>query len=92
MSAVNHTYSAVTDAAGTGLFASKDFEAGELILRLGAEEWISMLDLGHRDRACENCLSSLDDPEDEDAEEIKLMKCSGCGIVRYCGQVRIAFS
>jgi flavoprotein len=91
MSAVNHTHAAPTDASGTGLFASKDFEAGELIMRLDAEETICMLEYDNRNRACEYCLLFKDDPEDEDAEEIKLMKCSGCGFVKYCGEVSIAF-
>jgi hypothetical protein len=89
MSAVNHTYAAATDAAGTGLFASKDVAAGELILRLNAEEIYSVLDVKNLDRACENCFLLLEAPED--AEEISLMKCSGCERVKYCGQVSIAF-
>jgi hypothetical protein len=87
MSAINRTYQAATNTAGTGLFAATDVEAGEVVLRLGPEETYSVL--GDTSRACDNCFLLREAPEDEG--EVKLKKCAGCDSVSYCGKVSTAF-
>ena len=81
---ISHAYSSPACPAGTGLFAAKDFEAGELVLRL-EREVVSVLDSGRLGVACEWCFLTEEDAED--GVEVKLKKCGACGIVRFCGEV-----
>jgi len=81
---VSHAYISPAGSAGTGLFAARDFEAGEVVLRL-ENEAVSVLDSGRFGVACERCFLTEEDAEDD--VEVKLKKCGGCGVVRFCGEV-----
>lgn len=78
-----HTYTAPAGAAGTGLFASKDFEAGELVLKLETDV-TSVLDTPKLGSVCEYCFITQ---EDLGEPLLKLRKCGACAVVRYCSPV-----
>ncbi|MCJ1249215.1 hypothetical protein MMC30_006438 [Trapelia coarctata] len=82
---ISHAYTGSAGPAGTGLFAARDFEAGELVLRL-EREVVSVLDSGRFGVACERCFLTEEDGEEDDVE-VKLKKCGGCGVVKFCGEV-----
>ena len=69
----------------SGLFAAKDIDAGELIIRL-ARPLLAVLDSPHYNDTCSNCFVSTSENEDEE-EQVKLSICGGCGVVRFCGKV-----
>ncbi|MCJ1474303.1 hypothetical protein MMC13_002961 [Lambiella insularis] len=78
-----HTYTAPAGAAGEGLFASKAFEAGELVLKL-EEDVTSVLDSPKLGDVCEWCFEEQGDGEAEGVR--KLRKCGGCAVVRFCDE------
>ena len=81
---ISHAYTDSAGAAGTGLFAARNFGAGELVLRL-EREVVSVLDSGRLGVACERCFLTEEDVEDD--VKVILKKCGGCGVVRFCGEV-----
>lgn len=81
---ISHANAAPAGPAGTGLFAARDLGTGELVLRL-EREVVSVLDSARLAVACEKCFLTEGDVDDN--VEVKLKKCGGCGIVRFCGEV-----
>jgi len=81
---ISHAYTASAGPAGTGLFAARDLETGELVLRL-EREVVSVLDSARLAVACERCFLTEEDVDDN--VEVKLKKCGGCGVVRFCSEV-----
>ena len=78
-------YDIKLDGEQSGLFAGKDIGAGELIIRL-ARPLLAVLDSPHFNDTCLNCFICTSENEDEE-EQVKLSKCRGCGVVRFCGKV-----
>jgi hypothetical protein len=70
-------------STGRGLVSPQSVSAGALLLRL--DPLISVLDDSLLDKACSTCFvvaKSMDDTAGQD-----LLKCTGCGIMRYCSKV-----
>ncbi|KAF8467778.1 hypothetical protein BDZ91DRAFT_848377 [Kalaharituber pfeilii] len=87
------------NGAGTGLFTTRSFMPGEVVLHI-AEPLVAVPDEKHIRECCSGCLKwkpgdkeggngdggrQLKYPDPEEQEE-RLMKCTGCNIVRYCGK------
>ena len=85
---VNHTYPLPLPSTGTGLFASQDIAPGDLIICI-ARPLLAVPDSPHFTDTCSNCLVCV--TENEEEEEVKLRKCGGCGVVRFCGEVGRCF-
>ena len=81
----NDDSAATLDDEQSGLFAAKDTAAGDLIIRLG-RPLLAVLDSPHFTDTCSNCFVCVSENEDEE-EVVKLSKCGGCGVVRFCGKV-----
>lgn len=82
-SRVNLDVSSVSTPLGRGLVSPQSVSAGALLLRL--DPLISVLDDPLLDKACSTCFvisKSMDDTVGQD-----LLKCTGCGIMRYCSKV-----
>ena len=79
------TVATTLDSEQSGLFAAKDIAAGDLIIRLG-RPLLAVLDSPHFTDTCSNCFVYVSENEDEE-EVVKLNKCGGCGVVRFCGKV-----
>ena len=88
----SHAHSRPAGAAGNGLFAAKAFVAGDLVLRV-EREVLSVIDSPALTTVCEACfLTSVDEwvgggGDGEGEGRVELMKCGGCGVVRFCGKV-----
>jgi hypothetical protein len=76
-----------SDLGGHGHFAYKDFQAGDVILRIN-EPLVSVPDTQRLSETCSNCF--LWEPGSLDTisqKEVKMKACTGCKVVRYCGKV-----
>jgi len=72
------------DDSGRGLQTTQSITGGSLLVRL--DPLISVLDESMLDKACSHCFvisKSLDATIGKE-----LLKCTGCGFLRYCSKVR----
>lgn len=65
----------VSDAAGNGLFATKDFEGGDVIIRI-KNPYVLIPENRVIPNLCYGCLS----------EKNNLNRCAGCKVVKYCSK------
>ena len=68
---------------GRGLAVAQSIPAGSLLVRL--DPLISVLDNALLDKACSTCFSPSKTVDEKVGKE--LLKCTGCGILRYCSKV-----
>jgi len=89
MTAMGHAYVAKSSVAGSGVFASQDIVAGDLIFTL-ARPAIAALDTKKLDHVCANCFASAADPSvlhGEANEQVTVKACTGCKTLKYCSKV-----
>lgn len=72
-----------SESYGRGLVTTESFAAGSLLLRL--DPLISVLDDALLDKACSACLIPSIAVDEVTGKE--LLKCTGCGFLRYCSKV-----
>lgn len=89
----------VHDVCGSGIFATKSFSLGDTIVTVNAP-MIVALDKDRLTDTCYQCFRQAGDippeahlgfppdgSEDKNVGEVKLNRCAGCKVVRYCGKV-----
>jgi len=94
MPSIGHAYVAKSSVAGSGLFASQDIAAGDLIFSL-ARPAVAALDTKNLGNACANCFASAADPSVLHGEaniQVTVKACTGCKIVKYCSKVSCDWS
>lgn len=72
---INHSSVTKDPMLGNGLAATKDLEAGELIIRIN-EPFVTVVEKDALDRFCSYCML--------ENETSLLKRCTGCKVVRYC--------
>ena len=84
---VNNTCPVTVPLAGAGLSASQDISPGDLVIRI-REPLLAVPDSPRLVDTCSNCFVCVSEEEgEEEGEQVKLKKCGGCGVVRFCGEV-----
>jgi len=89
MTSIGHAYVAKSSVAGSGLFASQDIAAGDLIFTL-ARPAVAALDTKNLGNVCANCFASAADPSILHGEaniQVTVKACTGCKILKYCSKV-----
>jgi len=89
MTSIGHAYVAKSSVAGSGLFASQDITAGDLILTL-ARPAVAALDTNNLGNVCANCFASAADPSvlhGEANTQVTVKACTGCKTLKYCSKV-----
>lgn len=81
--------STISSEAGNGLLVDRDIAPGEPIIRI-FEPFLRVLDSPRLVDTCESCIYCLTNELGE-RRAINLSKCGGCGVVRYCSEVRSTF-
>lgn len=72
--------------AGDGLFATDTIPAGKEIFSV-EQPLAYVLDTPHLLDTCVHCLRKATKNDDSRTMEVKLKRCMGCKVVRYCGEV-----
>jgi hypothetical protein len=72
-----------SNGLGRGLTATQPISAGSLLLRL--DPLVSVLDNEILPQACSTCFSVSKTIDNTAGKE--LLKCTGCGMLRYCSKV-----
>jgi len=89
MTSIGHAHVAKSSVAGSGLFASQDVVAGDLIFSL-ARPAVAALDTKNLGSVCANCFASAADPSVLHGEaniQVTVKACTGCKILKYCSKV-----
>ena len=91
MATIGHAHIAQSriKSAGSGLFATKNIEAGELIFTLDRPA-VAALDSASLPNVCSNCFvsaSGITALYGGSSEDVTLKACTGCKTLRYCSKV-----
>jgi len=73
-----------TNNRGRGLFATRTYEAGQLIFKEDAFSYIVMK--AYAEHVCHYCLKPPTEPAKEGKGLCPLMKCGACKFARYCNR------
>lgn len=84
---ISNSHMARTPDAGTGIIADKDFQPGERVLRI-ERPFLVVPDSSKLKVTCSQCfVVDIKRLDEDERESIKLKKCGGCGILRFCSPV-----
>lgn len=73
--------------AGDGLFTTDAVRPGKEIFSV-ENPMAYVLDSSHLQDTCANCLGGAARHDEIDTMKLRLKRCKGCRVVRYCGEVR----
>ena len=88
MSSTQHTKKQIVPGAGNGLFTTVAVREGQEIFFVD-HPLAYALDAPRLQDTCSNCLRKATDDGDISTPEVKLRRCMGCKVAKYCGEVGI---
>lgn len=77
----------INDTVGYGLFASRDFDLGQVVLCIKTP-FAAVLATEKLEDTCAGCFrSASDEGRSAEGSQINVRACTGCKIVKYCDRV-----